>query len=174
MLRRHRVKLQPWTDSIGILIHFPNFSFSQISMLLEDKELKKSIPLQLNRGKGRASAKRNQKINSKNHEIFQKFQSHYPRLWIQDHTSEQNFGTTLSNKRSHLFPFTFRGPKVLFPTLHHASLTLIVQRVGTLHKRITSGPKLYIFCVCIITGKLTSFHNFTSSIDVSNVCVQSL
>ena len=125
LLRRHRVKLQPWTDSIGILIHFPNFSFSQISMLLEDKELKKSIPLQLNRGRGPTSAKRNQKINSKNHEIFQKFQSHYPRLWIQDHTSEQNFGTPLSSKQSHLFPFTltfWRGPfsetpvlKVLLP-----------------------------------------------------------
>ena len=75
-------------------------------MLLEDKELKKAIPLQLNRGRGQAFAKRNQKINSKNHEIFQKFQIHYPRLWIQDHISEQNFGTTLSNKRSHLFPFT--------------------------------------------------------------------
>ena len=72
-------------------------------MLLEDKELKKSIPLQLYRGRGRAFAKKNQKINSKSHEIFQKFQSHYPRLWIQDHTSEQNFGTPLSNKQSHLF-----------------------------------------------------------------------
>ena len=67
-------------------------------MLLEDKESKKSIPLQLNKGRGWAFAKRNQKINSKNHEIFQKLQSHYPRLWIQVHTSEQNFGTPLSNK----------------------------------------------------------------------------
>ena len=63
MLRRHHVKLQPWTP-IGTLIHFPNFSFSQISMLLEDKELKESIPLQLNKGRGWAFAKRNQKINS--------------------------------------------------------------------------------------------------------------
>ena len=33
-------------------------------MLLEDKELKESIPLQLNKGRGWAFAKRNQKINS--------------------------------------------------------------------------------------------------------------
>ena len=66
-------------------------------MLQEDKELKKSIPLQLNKGRGWAFAKRNQKINSKNHEIFQKLQSHYPRFWIQVHTLEQNFGTPLSN-----------------------------------------------------------------------------
>ena len=39
-------------------------------MLLEDKELKKSISLQLNRVRGRAFAK-SEKINSKNHEIFQ-------------------------------------------------------------------------------------------------------
>ena len=45
-------------------------------MLLEDKELKKSIPLQLNKGRGRAFAKRNQKLNSKNNGIFQKLQSH--------------------------------------------------------------------------------------------------
>ena len=40
-------------------------------MLLEDKEFKKSISLQLNRVRGRAFAKRSEKINSKNHEIFQ-------------------------------------------------------------------------------------------------------
>ena len=57
-------------------------------MLLEDKELKKSIPLQLSKGRGWAFAKRNQKINSKNHEIFQKLQSRYPKLWIQDHTTK--------------------------------------------------------------------------------------
>ena len=45
-------------------------------MLLEDKELKKSIPLQLNKGTGWAFAKRNQEINLKNHEIFQKLRSH--------------------------------------------------------------------------------------------------
>ena len=52
------------------------FFFFQVSMLLEDKELKKSIPLQLNKGRGRAFAKRNQKLNSKNNGIFQKLQSH--------------------------------------------------------------------------------------------------
>ena len=100
-------------------------------MLLEDKELKKSIPLHLNKGRGWAFGKRNQKINSKNYEIFQKLQSHYPRLWIQNHTSEQNFETPLSNEQSHLFPFPLtlsRGPKVLFPTLHHASLTLLYKK----------------------------------------------
>ena len=81
---------------------------------------------------------------------------------------EINFGTPLSNKRSHLFPFAHtlrRGPKVLFPTL---------QTVGTLQPRITSGPWLYIFCICIITGKLTPFENFASSMDVSDARIQSL
>ena len=146
-------------------------------MLLENKELKKSIPLQLNRGRGRVFTKRNKKILSKNHEIFQKFQSYYPRLWIQDHTSEQNFGTPLSNKRPHLFPFTvtlWRGLKGLVPNFLPCFFNPIVQRVGTLRKRITFGHRLYIFCVCIITGKLTSFENFTISMDVSNARVQSL
>ena len=67
-------------------------------MMLEDKELKKSIPIQLKKGRGWAFAKRNHKINSKNHEIFRKLQSHCPRLWIQDHTSKQKFETLLSNK----------------------------------------------------------------------------
>ena len=59
-------------------------------MLVEDELVKKS----------------KSKTISENHELFQKFQSHYPGLWIQDQTSEQNFGTPLSNKRSHLFLFT--------------------------------------------------------------------
>ena len=66
--------------------------FPQISMLLEDKELKKSIPLQINRGRGRAFAERNQKINSKNHEIFQVPK---PLPEVVDRTS--NFGTKLSD-----------------------------------------------------------------------------
>ena len=45
-------------------------------MLLEDKELKKSTPPQLNKGTGCAFAKRNQEINLKNHKIFQKLGSH--------------------------------------------------------------------------------------------------
>ena len=40
-------------------------------MFLEDKEFKKSIPLQLNKGRGWAFAK-SQKISSKNYGIFQK------------------------------------------------------------------------------------------------------
>ena len=40
-------------------------------MLLEDKELKKSISLQLKKVRGWAFAKRNQKTDSKNHGIFQ-------------------------------------------------------------------------------------------------------
>ena len=60
-------------------------------MLLDDKELKKSIPLQLNRGRRWASPKRNQKINSKNHEKFSKFPKPLPE--VVDRRS--HFGTKL-------------------------------------------------------------------------------
>ena len=137
-------------------------------MLLEDKELKKSIPLQLNKGRGWAFANRNQKINSKNHKIFQKLQSHCLRLWIQDHTLEQNFETPLSNKQSLLFPFalSLKGSQGLAPNFTPCFFNPIVQKVDTLRKRITSGPRLYVLCVYIIIGKLTSLETFTISMYV--------
>ena len=64
-------------------------------MLLEDKEFKKSISLQLNRVRGRAFAKRSEKINSKNHEIFQSSKAITLGYEIQGLTSEQNFGIPL-------------------------------------------------------------------------------
>ena len=51
---------------------------------------------------------------------------------------------------------------------------MTVQRVATLRKRITSGPRVYIFCLCRITRKLTVSENFKISMDVSNARVQSL
>ena len=52
-------------------------------MLLEDKWLKKVNSSAVEQVEGRTFAKCNQKTYSNNHELFQKFQSYCPWLWIQ-------------------------------------------------------------------------------------------
>ena len=125
---------------------------------------------------GRAFAKWNQKSNPKNHELFQKFQSHYPRLWIQDHIRNKTLGLQFQISDSTFFlPLSyFEGSYGLVFNFIPCFFNPITQRIGTLHKRITSGPRLYIFWVFIITGKLKSLDNFTISMDVSNTRIQSL
>ena len=128
-------------------------------MLLEDKWLKKVNSSAVEQVEGRTFAKCNQKTYSNNHELFQKFQSYCPccgskRLWN-------------STLKKAIPPFSFhshalKGSWGLVPNFTTCSFNPIVQRVGTLHKRVTSDPRLYIFCVSIITGKLTSI-----SMDVS-------
>ena len=91
-------------------------------MLLEDKELRKSIPLQLKRGRGRAFAKRNQKINSKNQSSKTITRGCGSKITLRNKTLRLHFQISDSTFFLSLSHFE-RGPKVLFPTLHHASLT---------------------------------------------------
>ena len=108
--------------------------FSQISMLPEDKELKKSIPLQINRGRERAFAERNQKNKFKKSWNLSSSKAITRSCGSNITLRNETFGLHFQISDPTFFHFTlilWRGPKVLFATLHHIS------------------------CVCIITGKLT-------------------
>ena len=122
-------------------------------MLLDHKELKKSIPLQLKKRRGWAFANRNQKINSKIMEFFKSSKAITrgcgSKILLRNKTLRLHF--QISNPTFFLSLSHFEAFKGLVPNLTPCFFNPIVQKVDTLRRRITSGPKLYVFCVYIIT-----------------------
>ena len=135
--------------------------------------MKKSIPLQLSRGRYRLFLS---EIKKRTQKIMKFFKS--------SKAITRGFGSKIILQNGTLGLHFQKCDSIFFLSLSHFEGVLrscsqlyffnpIVERVGTLHKRITSGLRL-ILCLYLIIGKMTSFENFTISMDVSNAHIQFL
>ena len=167
--QRHIVVKTTSNKQYWTLIHFPNFSFFPNFNVARRQITKKSVLPQLIRGRdglllNEIKKKKNQKIMN----FFKSFKvinrgcgskiTHWNKtLGLHFQISNPTFSLSLSH---------FEGVPRSCSQLYNMLLYTLFYKGQV--------PYTRVFCVCIITKKLTSFENFTIRMDVSNACIQSL